>query len=201
MLAFALIPLLCAAEPSLRHTEISAGLSGVGAGYTVRGGMNGDFTLGPDVRAQLLFSGVTVDSAFLLSVPTDALGVATSSTLTLRLGYTAERFQILLGAVAQYAQEAQPALQLLPSVRAEAEFTKRLRFSASLFGHHGLAPVELAWEQESFSVGYLPPLGGSFQLRVPVGGEVALSVGALAFRLYNTDVAMVSVAGVLGVQR
>lgn len=195
---------VCLAEPSarLRSTEFEAGLTGVGMAYSFRGGSFGDFTFGPSVRGQaLLGGGFTLDGAYLLSVPADAQGVSTSNSLTLRAGYTGEWFQIVVGAVGQYAPEARPTTQFLPSVRAELAFTPRLRFSASLFEHYGVVPVELAWVQDRFYLGYLPPFGGSFGLRVPFGDELSLSLRAAAYKLFDSEVAMIGLAGTIGGER
>lgn len=182
----------------LRPTEVSVGLTGVGGAYSFRGGRLGDFTVGPDVRAQAVLSGFTLAGSFLHAVPFDSDGVATATTLTARVGYTGARLQLLAGAVVQVAPEVIPSRQLLPSLRAELMVTQKARFSFSLFDAHGLAPVQLAWEQERFFVGYVAPLGVTCGLRVAANDGVMLDVRGLAFSIYNTQVAMLTVSGVVG---
>lgn len=190
-----------AAETRLRSTEVSLGVTGVGTGYTFRGGRSGDFTFGPDLKATAVVSGYTVNVGFLHSVPFDSSGVTASSTLTVRLGYTGARFQLLAGAVLQLAPEAQPRTQVLPSLRAEAKFTEKLRFAVALFENHGLVPVRFTWEQERFFVGYVAPLGLTAGVRARISEELSLDARAVVFRLYNTEVAMLTLSGVVGAPR
>lgn len=204
MLSLIVAASLCqasAVEQRLRPTELSLGLTGVGSAYTFRGGRTGDFSLGPDVRATAVLSGFTVHGSFLHSVPFDRTGATAASTFTARLGYTSARVQLQAGAVMQLAADATPKSQLLPSLRAEAKFTERLRFSLALFDNHGFAPLQLAWEQERFFVGYVAPLGLSGGFRAAVSDEVSLEVRALALRLFNSEFAVVTVSGVLGAAR
>lgn len=186
------------AADRLRPTEVSVGLTGVGSAYNFRGGRLGDFTLGPDIRAHAVLAGFTVAGSFLHAVPFDSGGVATATTLTARVGYTGERFQLLAGAVIQVAPEVEPARQLLPSLRAEMKFTEKARFSFSLFEAHGLVPVQFAWEQQSFFIGYVAPIGLSAGFRMAASQDLSLDVRGVAFSIYNTQVAMLTVSGVVG---
>lgn len=188
-------------EERLRRTELSLGATGVGTAYTFRGGRFGDFSFGPDIRATGLIRGFTLQGSFLYSVPYDSTGATAASTLTGRIGYTGQRFQILGGAVVQVAPGAAPAMQLLPSFRGEAKFTERLRFSAALFELHGFVPLQLAWEQDDFFLGYAAPLGVTAGFRTRISEELQLDVRAVAFRLYNTELALISISGVAGAAR
>ncbi|MBI3182835.1 MAG: hypothetical protein HYZ28_11915 [Myxococcales bacterium] len=201
----ALLCLLLATSPAtpelLLSHEGAMGLGLSGVGYTHGGGRWGDLSLERVVSARLVFErflrGLTADASLGQSLPPLGGGVAPSTSLSLRAGYTGERFSLVGGAVGQYSLSAQPRLQLLPTFRAQLRLGE-LSFVAGVFDYRGQAPAHLTFEVGDFGLGYVAPMGALVTGRIRLAEHVGLEATALAFRLANAEVAMLTISAVAG---
>ena len=114
-----------------------------------------------------------------------------------RVGYTGRRWQFVAGVALQYSAAAQPRIQWLPSLHGAYDFGS-FGLEAGLFEEHGLALAQLSVVLGDFSVGYVAPFGALFHARLRVMKNLGVRVGAMAFRLANAEVGMVTVAVVAG---
>jgi hypothetical protein len=186
-----------AASPRLLGDELSVGLGVLGAGSTHQGGRWGEVTLNRVVEGRLLLGGFTIEAAGYFALPLSSAGAAPSSTALLRLGWSGRRYAVTAGALLQHAPIAQPALQTLPSLRAELWFSE-FGTSLGIFDHQGLAPAHVSLELRDFSLGYVAPIGAVLGARVRLRKYVALRFSALAFRLFSADVALFTVSVAAG---
>ncbi|MHB8872854.1 MAG: hypothetical protein ACYC8T_04140 [Myxococcaceae bacterium] len=187
-------------EPFVRlHAdELSAGLGVIGQGYTFNGGRFGDLLVGGIVEGRLVWgSGFTVDGSLLVPVPTAGDGASGGFGVLARIGWTGERWSVVSGPSFQFVGRARPDGQWLPSLRATYLFSG-WGLSAGLFDFYATVPAHLTLELGDFGVGYVAPIGALATARFRVGRSLGLKVGAMAFRLFNTEVAMVTVTASWG---
>lgn len=199
-----LLSLVLTAEPSPRllDSHVAAGVGVLGNAYTVTGTRLGEALLVPTLSARGVFAGFVVEGGAFVSSSLVRGGALFSVTGSARVGFSGERWSLVGGLVAQVAPEAQPALQLLPSLRAQLSFG-RAGLSLGVFDHLGLVPVHLSVDLSglsngAFSLGWVAPLGliGSADVRVTSG--FGLRVTGFAYRLNNVEAAMLLVSGTYG---
>lgn len=202
------VALVVAAEPPppetisrLRSPEVAAGVGLLGNGYSTRGTRWGDLHVAPQVTARYLLGGLTSEAGVLLVVPTSRETTGLSFTASLLVGWTGERWHLSGGALMQWVDLAQPAIQWLPQVRASYDFGP---FGATfgLFDQLGLVPAHLSadlkWRDNRFSLGWVAPIGVMAGADIPLGGRVGLRVNAFAFKLAQAEFAMLTLGATLG---
>ncbi len=184
------------AQARLLAPELSAQVGALGLGYTHAGGRWGDGFFAAGLSGRTLFGGFVVDGELFTATPTRAEGAGFTGTAGLRLGWSGERWAVLAGALVQWTPGAQPAVQLWPTLHARYSFGA-VGLSTGLFEEHGLALAHLTLDTQWVSVGYVPPLGVRAVLHLPGLQPLGLEVRALAYRLANTEVALLTLAGTL----
>src|SRR5439155_8747069 len=98
---------------------------------------------------------------------------------------------------AQYAGDGPGRVQLLPTLRARV-FFDAATVTVAAFDHFAIAPAELSVEYRGFTLGYVAPLGALAGARFRLAENTQLDVTALAFRLGNAEVALLTLSGVYG---
>lgn len=196
-----LVLALClTAEPRLLANEVSAGVGVLGTSYTFTGGRLGETQLTPVVTARGLLGGATLEGGVLLVLPT-AGTTGVSFTAAARLGWTGQRWSLLLGALMQWTADARPALQFLPTLRGSVDFGS-FGLTLGVFDSLGLIPAHLSADvrvgRGGFSVGYVAPIGALLSAQLPLDERFGLRVTAFAFKLLQTEVAMVTLSGTYG---
>lgn len=195
LLTVALLASVAQAEPRLLTPEASAGVGVLGIGYTATDGRWGDLFIAPDLAGRVLFGGVVLDGDLLLAAPTANNGARFGGTLTARVGWSGERWDILVGPVLSYAPSTTPALQILPSVKGQVSFGN-WGLSAGIFDQHGLAIAHLSADIGDYSIGYVAPFGGRAAATFHLGSQFALRTEGLLVWAFNTQVAYLAVSGV-----
>ena len=187
-------------EPRLLAPEVTAGVGLLGSGYAFTGGRLGEAQLAPVVTARHLLGGFTVEGGVLLVIPT-AGTTGVSFTGAARLGWTGLHWSVLAGALVQWTHDATPALQLLPTLRASADFGP-FGLSLGVFDHLGLVPAHLSVDvrvgRSGFSLGWVAPIGLLLSTHFALEDRFGLTATAFAFKLLQTEVAMVSISGTYG---
>jgi hypothetical protein len=173
--------------------RISFGVGTSGDATLFRGGIAGDVFFTQQLEARWLFGGFTLEGAVLHALPMGGSALF-SVTGQLRVGWTWRRTTVTAGALAQVAPGT-PATQWAPTLTAAHTFD-RFGLSAGIFDVHGIALARASFEQELFGVGYVAPIGLEAHTRFRLGSAVFLRVQALAFRVFNAQVAFVSLSGV-----
>jgi hypothetical protein len=186
--------------PRLLSSEVTAGVGLLGSGYAFTGGRLGEAQLAPVVTARGLLGGATLEGGLLLVVPT-AGTTGVSFTASARLGWTGQRWSLLVGGLVQWAADARPALQWLPTLRGSVDFGE-FGLTLGVFDSLGLIPAHLSIDlrvgRGSFSVGYVAPVGLLVSTQLPVAERFGVRVTAFAFKLAQTELAMVTVSGTFG---
>jgi hypothetical protein len=187
----------------LLESNVSAGVGVLGTSYTVFGARLGDAGLLPTVTARGSFGGFVIEGGAYVSTPLVRGGTLLTVTGGARVGFSGERWAVVAGVVAQVAPEATPALQLLPSLRAQLSFGQA-GLSLGVFDHLGLVPAHLSVDlgplsgRGRFSLGWVAPLGLIGSADVPVSSGFGLRVTGFAYRLNNVEAAVLLVSGTFG---
>jgi len=205
-----LVALLAAAEPAtleasteapaarLMSPEVSAGVGLLGAGYTGQGPRWGDLHVAPVVTGRYLIGGFTTEAGVLLVVPTSRETTGLSFTAGLTVGWTGRRWSLAAGALMQWSSLARPAIEWLPQLRLSYDFGL---FGATfgLFDQLGLVPAHLSadlrWRGRKFSLGWVAPIGVMAGADLPLGGRLGLRLNGFAFKLAQSEYAMLTVGG------
>ncbi len=200
-----LLALLLSAAPEpdarLLTQELTAGVGVLGASYTAVGARLGDAFVMPTLTARGVFGGFVVEAGVSGTSPVTPARASFGVNGLARIGWSGARWSVVGGVFGQFAPEAKPTTLLLPSLRGEVSFGT-VGLSLGVFDHLGLVPAHLSvelgpWSRGRFSLGWVAPLGllatGSLTL-IP---GVDVRVTAFAFKLANTETAMVLVSGVL----
>lgn len=172
-------------------TEVEARIGAMGLAFGFEGGRWGDLYVTPAVQGRWRLGALGLDGGVLLTVPTAANGAGFGGRVSARVGFVGESFAVFAGPVVEYGAVAVPALQLLPSLRAQASFGA-WGLSAGLFDHHALALAHLTVELGDYGIGYLAPLGLTAHARFWLTPKVALTLQALAGTLGNTQQALLT---------
>lgn len=193
---------LAAAPERLLEREAAAGLGLVSSGFATAGGRTSQLSFAPSVAGRLVLGGFVVEGGLLLSAPLARDTTLLSLSGQARVGWSAERWAVVAGAVLQWAPEGTPTLQVLPTARGQVSFG-RLGLTLGVFDHFGLVPGHLSVDLAPlpggrFSLGWVAPLGviGSADVQLPAG--FGLRVTGFAWRLGGAELAMVILAGTFG---
>lgn len=197
-----LLALCLSAEPAARllSNEVSAGVGVLGTSYSFTGGRLGETQVAPTVTARGLLGGATLEGGVLWVIPT-AGTTSTSLTAAARLGWTGRRWSVLAGVLLQWAAGATPALQWLPTLRGSVDFGP-FGLTLGVFDSLGLVPAHLSADvrvgRGGFSVGWVVPVGAILSAHLPLDERFGLRLSAFAFKLLQSEVAMVTLAGTFG---
>jgi hypothetical protein len=181
-----------ATTPRLLDTELAVGLGVTGTGYAYEGGRRGDFFVDRLVDGRLVLEGFTFDTSASFPMETRPGGASTGVSAVARIGWTGRRWSVVAGASLQFVPLAEPSRQWLPSLRASYSFGG-WGLSAGIFDHYAMAPAHLTLEVGNYGVGYVAPLGALLTARFRLRDFFGVRVAAMAYRLFNTEVAMVTV--------
>jgi len=206
-----LLALVLAADPGpqrLLESQVSAGVGALGTSYTVFGARLGDAALLPTVTARGVFGGFVIEGGAFVATTLVREGTLLTLTGGARVGYSGERWAVVAGVVAQFAPEATPSLQVLPSLRAQVSFGQA-GLSLGVFDHLGLVPAHLSVDvgpftrapetgRGRFSLGWVAPLGLIGSADVPIASGFGLRFTGFAYRLNNVESAMFLVSGTFG---
>lgn len=197
----ALAPIAASASPPsllqerLFGREVQVGAGVLGQGYGFEAGRWGDAYATQQVEARWRFGTPTIEGGILHALPVATSGAAQGFNFHLRAGLTGARYSVTVGANAQLAPAANPALALLPSVRAAYLFDG-FGLSAGLFDTHGLAIARLSAELGDYGIGFVAPLGAEAHARFRFNDSFGLQVQGMVFRAFSSQVAFVTVSGV-----
>ncbi len=181
------------------ESEVEAGVGLLGSGYSVVASRWGDAALTPSVLGRLQKWGLTGELGAMYFAPVTAQGAGSAVVGQFRVGYAGERFGVLVGATAQWAQLGRPQLQLLPSIRAQFEFNEAVGLTLGILDQFALVPAHLSVNlYRRYSIGWAFPLGAIAEARFPISQNFGLKVNAFFFRLASAEVGMVSVSGTFG---
>lgn len=195
-----LLPLLLLlnASPRLLESEVAVKVGLLGTGYTVAGSRLGDAHATASLEARFLISGFTIEAGVLGVLPFSFETTGANATGALAIGWSGETWSLTVGAVVQRAALATPALQWLPQVRASKYFGD-VGLTLGVFDHLGLVPAHLSanlkFGDSRFSMGWVAPIGLITGFRFAQWEHVSIDVHAFAYRLFNSEYAMISVGG------
>ena len=201
-----LLALVLSADPGperLLESNVSAGVGVLATSYTVFGARLGEAGLLPTVTARGVFGGFVIEGGAYVASALMRGGTLLTVTGGARVGFSGQRWAVLAGVVAQAAPEATPALQVLPSLRAQVSFGQA-GLSLGVFDHLGLVPAHLSVElgpferRGGFSLGWVAPFGLIGAADVPITSGFGLRVTGFAYRLNNVESAMLLVSGTFG---
>jgi hypothetical protein len=181
--------------------EVAAGLGILGASYSQPGYRLGDAHLTPVVTARYLLGGFTTDAGVLLVAPLTGDGMALAFTGSLRIGWTWRKWSAVGGITMQWASGATPSLQWLPSLRVSGDFGP-FGMTLGVLDQLALVPAHLAFdfkvERRKFSVGWVAPIGLIAGADLPITERFGLRITAFAFKAFQAEVAMLTIAGTFG---
>jgi hypothetical protein len=197
---------ITAAQPTftqrLLNDSLGVELGVQGSAYAVYGARYGDTFADVALTAQGHLLGLAGELQLLLATPLARNGALLGFTALARVGWSADRWSLLAGAFLGLSPGA-PGVQVLPTLRAQFQFTRALGVAAALFDQFGLVPAQLeavvgTSEEGGFSLGWAVPLGLTASARFPLGKGFGLTVRGFALRAGNTEVAMLTLGGSFG---
>jgi hypothetical protein len=191
LVVLALAPPAHARERALPGSELKVDLGALSGGFTHGGGAWMDSFAAQALSGHLLLGGFTLDGGVLSLVPLQRGGAGASLTLTARVGYTGERWSLVGGPVLGLAYAAQPALQVLPSLKALYRVGP-VDLHAGLLDLHGLVPAHVGASWRGLGLAYVLPLGARAWASVPLSSSLSLRVEGFAFRLGNAQSALLT---------
>jgi hypothetical protein len=182
-----------AGSPSslLLKPELRGGVGAYGTGYTSRGARWGDALAAVTAEGRTLVGSFATELSAFVVAPMTPRGASASVTFVPRVGWSWERFAVLAGPSVQVVPGAQPVLQVLPSLRTQAKLGT-LGLSLGVFDDAGQVPAHLSVDFQNWSVGYVAPLGARACARVAFAPHLSVVASGFAYRLFNTDVAMLT---------
>jgi hypothetical protein len=188
-------------RPRALDDEISVGVGFLGNSYQVTGARLGDGQFTPAIFARKQLSFFTIEASVLLSVPFEKQTVGLSALGLARIGYAGEHFFIQAGAVAQWAESALPAFQILPTLKT-GYLGDTYGLTLGLFDYYGLLPAHVTFDVKkqntTFSIGYAAPLGMTLGFKTRVTPAVGISVNAFAYKLAQAEFAFIMLQGFWG---
>lgn len=182
--------------PRALTNEISSSLGLLTGGYSFPGGSWDDLFISSITRGHYLFNGLTAEAGMLSLTPIEGGGPLSSTSLSLRLGYTGERWSVLAGAVLQTTYPSTPILTVLPSVRGLYQVGK-VTLDAGLVDLVGMVPAHVGASYGPVGLAYVLPLGVRAHARIPLTANAGIQLEAFAFRLSSARSAMFTV-GLVG---
>lgn len=182
--------------PRALTNEISSALGLLTGGYAYPGGSWDDLFAASLTRGHYLFNGLTGEAGVLSLTPLERGGPGLSMALSLRLGYTGERWSVLAGPVLQASYPSTPILTVLPSVRGLYQVGE-VTLDAGLLDMVGMVPAHVGASYGPVGLAYVLPLGLRAHARIPLSSRVGIRVDGFAFRLGTARSAMLTV-GLVG---
>ncbi|PTL83199.1 hypothetical protein [Vitiosangium sp. GDMCC 1.1324] len=177
---------------ALPDSELHVDLGALTGGYTHGDGAWMEPFASQAASGHLLLGGLTLDGGVLSLVPLQRGGAGASLTLTARVGYTGERWSLIGGPVFGIAWSAQPALQVLPSLKALYRVGP-VDLHAGVLDVHGLVPAHVGASWKGLGLAYVLPLGARAWANIPLTSSLGLRVEGFAFRLGIAQSAMLTV--------
>jgi hypothetical protein len=186
------------AEPPPRAliNELHAELGLLAGGYSYTGGHHGDAFFVNGTGGHYLLGGFTLEASLLSLRPLRDGGPGTSTSVSLRLGYTGERWSVVAGPVVQATYPASPILQVLPSVKGLYRLGP-VTLDAALLDRNGMVPAHVGISFRQVGLAYVLPLGARAHARIPISERAGLQLDGFAFRAGNAYSAMLTL-GVVG---
>jgi hypothetical protein len=181
-------------EPSraLPESQLRLDVGALASGYTVVGGSTWDGFAVQALSGHKRWGGFTLDADVTSLVPLEAHGPGASLSLTVRAGYTGERWSLVGGPVLNLGYTALPALQVLPSLKALYRLGP-VDLHAGLFDAHGLVPLDVGASFKGVGLAYVLPLGARAWVDVPLTRYLDLHVEGFAYRLVTAQSALLTV--------
>ncbi len=166
------------------------------SGYSYSGGRWQDAFATSLTGGHYLFNGFTVQAALLSLTPLEKGGPTPSTSLTVRLGFTGERWSVVAGPVIQATWPSTPILTVLPSVKGLYRLGA-VTLDAGLLDKAGMVPAHVGASYGRVGLAYVLPLGARAHARIPLTERAGIQLDGFAFRLGNAHTAMLTV-GLVG---
>jgi hypothetical protein len=182
--------------PRALSNEISSELGLLVGGYSHTGGSWDDAFATSLTSGHYLFRGFTVQAGLLSLTPLEAGGPKASVSLSVRLGFTAERWSIIAGPVIQATYPSTPLVTVLPSVKGLYR-VGAVTLDAGLLDKAGMVPAHVGASYGRVGLAYVLPLGLRAHARIPLSQRAGILLDGFAFRLGNAHTAMLTV-GLVG---
>lgn len=182
--------------PRALTNEISSELGLLVGGYSYSGGRWADAYATSLTGGHYLFNGLTVQAALLSLTPLEGGGPKPSMSLSVRLGFTGERWSVVAGPVIQATYPSSPVLTVLPSVKGLYRLGA-VTLDAGLLDKAGMVPAHVGASYGRVGLAYVLPLGARAHARIPLSERAGIQVEGFAFRLGNAHTAMLTV-GLVG---
>ncbi|WP_224362569.1 hypothetical protein [Hyalangium versicolor] len=182
--------------PRALTNEIHSQVGLLTGGYSFGGGSWNDLYAATFTGGHYLFHGFTVEAGLLSLTPLEGGGPGWSASLSVRLGYTGERWNVLAGPVVQAAYPSTPLVTVLPSLKGLYRLEK-VSLEAGVLDMAGLVPAHVGVSYGPVSLAYVLPLGARAAARIPLSARVGIQVDGFAFRLGSAHSAML-ILGLVG---
>jgi hypothetical protein len=182
--------------PRALTNEIHSQLGLLRGGYSFPGGGWDDLYAASFTGGHYLFNGFTVEAGILSLTPLERGGPSLSTNLTVRLGYTGERWSVLAGPVLQATYPSTPILTFLPSVRGLYRLGA-VTLDAGLLDMVGMVPAHVGVSYGPVGLAYVLPLGARAFARIPLTARAGIQVDGFAFRVGNAHSALLMI-GLVG---
>jgi hypothetical protein len=182
--------------PRALTNEISSELGFLVSGYSFSGGSWNDAYATSLTGGHYLFNGFTVQAGLLSLTPLEGGGPKSSMSLSVRLGFTGERWSVVAGPVIQATYPSTPLVTVLPSVKGLYQLGA-VTLDAGLLDKAGMVPAHVGASYGRVGLAYVLPLGARASARIPLSERAGIQVDGFAFRLGNAHTAMLTV-GLVG---
>jgi hypothetical protein len=182
--------------PRALTNEIHSQMGLLSGGYSFEGGSWDDLYAASFTGGHYLFEGFTVEAGLLSLTPLERGGPGLSASLSVRLGYTGERWSVLAGPVLQASYPSTPIVTVLPSVRGLYRVGE-VTLNAGVLDLVGMVPAHLGASYGPVGLAYVLPLGLRASARIPLSERAGVQVDGFAFRVGNAHSAMLAV-GLVG---
>jgi len=114
----------------------------LGSGYAPTGLIFGDTQLTVAASSRVLFGGFVIEAGELVVAPFSRDGSSLAATSSLRLGWSGQRWSLLVGAIGQWVQNAVPRWQWMQSARGSPKLGP-IGSTLGVFDLLGLLPAHL----------------------------------------------------------
>ncbi|HVG60914.1 MAG TPA: hypothetical protein VNA24_20315 [Hyalangium sp.] len=182
--------------PRVLTNQISSELGLLVGGYSHSGGSWDDAYASSLTGGHYLFNGFTVQAGVLSLTPLEGGGPNASVSLSVRLGFTGERWSVVAGPVIQASYPSTPLVTVLPSVKALYQLGA-VTLDAGLLDKVGMVPAHVGASYGRVGLAYVLPLGARAHVRIPLSERAGIQVDGFAFRLGSAHTAMLTV-GLVG---
>ena len=176
--------------------EIHSQLGLMRGGYSHTGGSWDDLYAVSLTGGHYLFEGFTAEAAMLSLTPLERGGPELSTSVSLRLGYTAERWSLIAGPVVQATYPSTPLFTFLPSIRGLYRVGS-VTLDAGLLDMVGMVPAHVGASYGPVGLAYVLPLGVKASARIPLSARAGIQLDGFAFSVGSAHNAMLLV-GLVG---